>query len=364
MVGADPKFQQLDDAGRVISPDAPYWPVPAPLHRAACVDGDGSPSSRHSCRCHSCWFNAARRRAPECWPPMPTPRPAIRSRTAFRRRRSSDRFPTTSESLTPLQPAAAAPRGRTAQAEPAPYRVASLAPTAPYQRPAGEDQTMLVGLKSSAFPYLGNNPRTDEPFLNISKGDRRGHRSYGGRVYWQDETYNDNRVLMHVPGKLRCPQTRRHRGVLPRQRRDAGARRARPAAGAAADFGFRRQRGAAGAAACGRRRRFQRRQVLATGRAEALRRRVGRSSRPPLRRSAHGQGFRQHAGRHRRLQRRLHAGGLEPRGRRPRQPRARRVPARRGLWRTGQVRLLDRQQPLRLLRQRLYPLHPPARASS
>ena len=54
-------------------------------------------------------------------------------------------------------------------------------------------------MKSSAFPYFGNNPASDAPFLNISKGDRRGHRSYGGRVYWQDETYNDNRVLVHVP---------------------------------------------------------------------------------------------------------------------------------------------------------------------
>ena len=85
------------------------------------------------------------------------------------------------------------------EAEPAPYRVASLAPTAPDPRPDRGDQTTLVSLKSSAFPYLGNNPRTDEPFLNISKGERRGHRGYNGRVYWQDETYNDNRVLMHVP---------------------------------------------------------------------------------------------------------------------------------------------------------------------
>ena len=54
-------------------------------------------------------------------------------------------------------------------------------------------------MKSSAFPYFGNNPRSDAPFLNISKGDRKGHRSYGGRVYWQDETYSDNRVLLHVP---------------------------------------------------------------------------------------------------------------------------------------------------------------------
>jgi hypothetical protein len=109
-----------------------------------------------------------------------------------------DRFPTASESLVQRQ-SSDAPAKRTAQAAPAPYRVASLAPTVPYERPAREDQTTLVGLKSSAFPYFGNNPHTDEPFLNITKGERKGHRSYGGRVYWQDETYNDNRVLMHVP---------------------------------------------------------------------------------------------------------------------------------------------------------------------
>jgi hypothetical protein len=110
-----------------------------------------------------------------------------------------DRFPTVSESLAQRETADLAPRKHTAQAEPAPYRVASLAPTVPYQRLAKEDQTTLVSLKSSAFPYLGNNPHTDEPFLNVTKGERRGHRSYGGRVYWQDETYSDNRVLMHVP---------------------------------------------------------------------------------------------------------------------------------------------------------------------
>ena len=110
----------------------------------------------------------------------------------------NDRFPSASERLVQYQ-SSDAPRKRMAQAEPAPYRVASLAPTVPYQGPAREEQTTLVGLKSSAFPYLGNNPRTDEPFLNVSKGDRRGHRGLGGKVFWQDETYNDNRVLMHVP---------------------------------------------------------------------------------------------------------------------------------------------------------------------
>jgi len=111
-----------------------------------------------------------------------------------------DRFPTASESMEQRQVAdvSLAPK-RTAQPAQAPYRVASLAPTVPYQRPVREDQTTLVSLKSSAFPYFGNNPRSDAPFLNVSKDGRRGHRSYGGRVYWQDQTYNDNRVLMHVP---------------------------------------------------------------------------------------------------------------------------------------------------------------------
>jgi len=52
-------------------------------------------------------------------------------------------------------------------------------PQLPYQRPAGRDElTTLVSMKSSAFPYYGNNPASEAPFLNIAKGDRRGHRSY------------------------------------------------------------------------------------------------------------------------------------------------------------------------------------------
>jgi len=112
-----------------------------------------------------------------------------------------DRFPTASESLEQRQLNDDVSVKRTAQAAPTPaaYRVASLTPTVPYQRPPREDQTTLVSLKSSAFPYFGNNPRTDQPFLNVSNGERRGHRSYSGRILWQDETFNDNRVLMHVP---------------------------------------------------------------------------------------------------------------------------------------------------------------------
>jgi hypothetical protein len=113
-----------------------------------------------------------------------------------------DRFPTANESLQQRQAADLSPKNpnpEVAQAMPVSYRVASLAPQLPYQRPARENLTTLVSLKSSAFPYSGNNPRTDEPFLNVSKGERRGHRGTGGKIFWQDETFNDSRVLMHVP---------------------------------------------------------------------------------------------------------------------------------------------------------------------
>ena len=108
----------------------------------------------------------------------------------------NDRFPTAAESLIQRQ-VALAPPPRPIRTEP--VRVASLTPTLTLPRQTErEELTTLVSMKSSAFPYFGNNPRSDAPFLNISKGDRKGHRS-NGRVYWQDETYSDNRVLLHVP---------------------------------------------------------------------------------------------------------------------------------------------------------------------
>ncbi|QPF82541.1 alpha/beta hydrolase [Bradyrhizobium genosp. L] len=115
-----------------------------------------------------------------------------------------DRFPTEKESFAPYQRpvvAAATPPAATPQKPaPSPVRVASIAPTLTLPRQTErEELTTLVSMKSSAFPYFGNNPKTDAPFLNVGNGDRRGHRSYSGRVYWQNETYNDSRVLVHVP---------------------------------------------------------------------------------------------------------------------------------------------------------------------
>ena len=154
----------------------------------------------------------------------------------FPRSQFGDRFASAGESLEQRQ-ARSIP---TAQAEGPPYQVASLTPTVPYQPPQREDQTTLVSLKNSAFPYLGNNPVSDEPFLNVHKDGRRGHRAYGGRVYWQDQTYNDSRVLMHVPQSfdIRRPgvivvffhgngatleRDVRDRQLVPQQISDAGA---------------------------------------------------------------------------------------------------------------------------------------------
>jgi hypothetical protein len=116
-----------------------------------------------------------------------------------------DRFPTEQESFVQQQASAPAsaiqpqPEARRA-VRTEPVRTASLAPTLNLPQPTErETLTTLVSMKSSAFPYFGNNPRSDTPFLNVTTGDRKGHRSYSGRVYWQDETYNDSRVLVHIP---------------------------------------------------------------------------------------------------------------------------------------------------------------------
>jgi hypothetical protein len=192
MVGANPKFQISDRAGRVMSPGG--------VRRAP-----GNRAGWHRLRSIVLLLPLSLVLA-QCSKSPNAAMLAANSRAStgdsfddrFPKPQFRDRFPTAEESFTQIS--ADALPNRTAQQETASYRVASLAPQLPYQRPpAREAQTVLVGLRSSAFPYLGINPRTDEPFLNVLKGARRGHRGINGKVFWQDETFNDNRVLMHVP---------------------------------------------------------------------------------------------------------------------------------------------------------------------
>jgi hypothetical protein len=91
-----------------------------------------------------------------------------------------------------------------------PLREASLAPTIPipvrteiFKRDSfytvKQPITKLVSFSSAPFPYDGADPTTETQFLNVNEGGRRGHRTPRGRVYWKDETYSDNRVLLHIP---------------------------------------------------------------------------------------------------------------------------------------------------------------------
>ena len=65
---------------------------------------------------------------------------------------------------------------------------------------AGGVDVAYVEFKNSAFPYHGDVPASQEgggtPFLNVEENGRLGHQSPRGGVHWEDETYNDRRVLV------------------------------------------------------------------------------------------------------------------------------------------------------------------------
>jgi pimeloyl-ACP methyl ester carboxylesterase len=42
-------------------------------------------------------------------------------------------------------------------------------------------------------------PEKNRMFLDVLEGDRRGHFSARGGTYWEDQTYSDQRVLLHIP---------------------------------------------------------------------------------------------------------------------------------------------------------------------
>ncbi len=59
--------------------------------------------------------------------------------------------------------------------------------------------TRLISFSTSPFPYEGAVPYTGKPFLNVEEEGRQAHKTRSGRVYWADEKYSDDRVLLHVP---------------------------------------------------------------------------------------------------------------------------------------------------------------------
>lgn len=67
--------------------------------------------------------------------------------------------------------------------------------------PLKQSRTALVPFQTAPFPYRGVVPDAGgKPFLDtIGDDGRRGHTTPYGRLYWEDETYSDNRVLLHIP---------------------------------------------------------------------------------------------------------------------------------------------------------------------
>ena len=72
---------------------------------------------------------------------------------------------------------------------------------APQVSHAGGVQVAYAEFNNSAFPYHGMIPPSDEnakprPFMDVNDNGRLGHSSPRGGVHYEDETYNDRRVLI------------------------------------------------------------------------------------------------------------------------------------------------------------------------
>ena len=85
-----------------------------------------------------------------------------------------------------------------------PAKQATKKAAATVARPSGaqpltEARTQLVAFNASAFPYRSNVPDTNKPFLDVKNGNKRGHTSLRGDVYWEDPTYSDRRSLLYLP---------------------------------------------------------------------------------------------------------------------------------------------------------------------
>jgi hypothetical protein len=152
--------------------------------------------------------------------------------------------------------------------------------------PVRQDKTGLVPFETAPFPYDGTIAGTDRPFLNVEEEGRRGHMTPYGRLYWEDETYSDRRVLLHIPKgfDVRKPSVM----IVYFTYSAAEARRAAAPAGSGAGHGLGHERGARRAAARGRRRGFERGKILGAGHLRPLPGRSRPGARGAARRSPLG----------------------------------------------------------------------------
>jgi hypothetical protein len=67
------------------------------------------------------------------------------------------------------------------------------------QAPMPAARTQIAPFETTPFPYSGPVPDKNITFLDVVNGERRGHTSLRGGVYWEDLTYSDKRVLLFIP---------------------------------------------------------------------------------------------------------------------------------------------------------------------
>jgi hypothetical protein len=60
-------------------------------------------------------------------------------------------------------------------------------------------ETSLVDFETAPFPYHGMIAESNRPFLNAGEEGHRGHVNFRGHVFWESETFSDDRVLLHIP---------------------------------------------------------------------------------------------------------------------------------------------------------------------
>ena len=69
----------------------------------------------------------------------------------------------------------------------------------PRSEPLKRAKSALIEFATSPFPYDGLVPDKDAPFLDVTSGERKGHRMPSGRIHWEDTAYRERRVLLHIP---------------------------------------------------------------------------------------------------------------------------------------------------------------------
>lgn len=65
--------------------------------------------------------------------------------------------------------------------------------------PLPATRLVIRPFETSPFPYRGDIPGKDKPFMDVADGDRLGHTAPAGTIRWERETYADRRVLIALP---------------------------------------------------------------------------------------------------------------------------------------------------------------------